>query len=76
VQESGDIVQTIREGRIVEDHIRAELGEIAAGSKPGRQDPREVTLFKSLGLAIEDLVAADLAYRRAKEAGRGVSVSF
>ena len=72
--ESGDIVQPIREGRIARDHVLAELGEVACGLRPGRRDAAEVTLFKSLGLAIEDLVAADLAFRRAKQAGRGVTV--
>ena len=64
----------MREGRFGADHVRAELGEIVSRRKPGRGNAREVTLFKSLGLAIEDLVAADLAYRRARQAGRGVNV--
>lgn len=72
--ESGDIVQGIREGFFQPDHIRAELGEIVAG-KPGRGSEEEITVFKSLGLAIEDLAAADLAYRAGKQAGRGVPVS-
>jgi alanine dehydrogenase len=76
LQESGDIVQPIREGRFGEEHVRAELGEVAAGTKPGRTDPAQVTLFKSLGLAIEDLVAADLAYRRARECGLGLQVEL
>jgi len=76
LQESGDIVQPIREGRFTADHLRAELGEIIAGSKPGRGTDSEVTLFKSLGQAIEDLVAAGLAYRRARDAGRGQRVEL
>jgi alanine dehydrogenase len=71
LQESGDIVQPIRQGLITAEHVAAELGEIVCGQKPGRRSDREVTLFKSLGQAIEDLVAADLAYRRARESGRG-----
>jgi alanine dehydrogenase len=71
LQEAGDVVQGIREGRFADDHIRGELGEIAAGSKPGRQSREEVTLFKSLGLAVEDVAAAGLAYRRAREKGLG-----
>jgi ornithine cyclodeaminase/alanine dehydrogenase-like protein (mu-crystallin family) len=73
--ESGDIVQGIREGFFQPDHIRAELGEVVSG-KPGRGSEDEITLFKSLGLAIEDLVAADLAWRAGKQAGRGLQVSL
>jgi len=72
--ESGDIVIPIREGLFAAEHVGAELGEIVAGTKPGRANDAEVTLFKSLGQAIEDLVAADLAYRRAQKLGRGVTV--
>ena len=43
----------------------AELGEVAAGLKPGRQCPDEITIFKSLGLAVEDVATADLIYRKA-----------
>ncbi len=74
LQESGDVVEAIREGRFGEDHIHAELGQIVSGQAPGRSEARQVTLFKSLGLAIEDLVAADLAYRRARATGRGTRV--
>jgi alanine dehydrogenase len=71
LQESGDIVQCIHEGRFGADHIRAELGEIAGGTKQGRRSADEITLFKSLGLAVEDVVAAGMAYRRAREKGLG-----
>jgi alanine dehydrogenase len=74
LKESGDVIQSIREGRFAEDHVRAELGEVINGSKPGRQSPQEVTLFKSLGLAIEDLTAADLVYGRARELARGIEL--
>jgi ornithine cyclodeaminase/alanine dehydrogenase-like protein (mu-crystallin family) len=57
LQESGDIIAA---GRIF-----AELGEVAAGSKAARQSAEEITLFKSLGLAVEDVVTADLVYQRA-----------
>jgi alanine dehydrogenase len=76
VRESGDILRAIAEGRITADHVRAEIGEIVAGVKPGRQLDADVTLFKSLGQAIEDLAAADLAYRRARDSGKGIRVEF
>jgi len=74
--ESGDIVQPIREGRFTVDHVCAELGEVVSGHQPGRRNQSEITLFKSLGQAIEDLVAADLAYRRARQSGRGMRVDL
>jgi alanine dehydrogenase len=76
LKESGDVIQSIREGRFTEDHVRAELGEVVNGTKPGRQSSTEVTLFKSLGLAIEDLTAAGLVYRRARELGRGIELAL
>jgi ornithine cyclodeaminase len=69
--EAGDIVIPMAEGRIGPDHIAGELGDVLAGRVAGRTSPREITLFKSLGLAIEDVAAADLAYRRAVAAGLG-----
>jgi ornithine cyclodeaminase/alanine dehydrogenase-like protein (mu-crystallin family) len=71
IVEAGDIVLGVSEGRFTEDHIRAELGEVADGRAPGRRSAKEVTIFKSLGLAVEDVAAADLAYRRARERGVG-----
>jgi alanine dehydrogenase len=76
LKESGDVIQSMREGRFGENHVRAELGEVINGSKPGRQSPEEVTLFKSLGLAIEDLTAADLVYRRARAESMGLEVTL
>ena len=62
---SGDIVMGIEEGLFTASHIVGELGELLDGRMEGRRSPRDVTIFKSLGLAVEDVVAADLAYRRA-----------
>jgi ornithine cyclodeaminase len=69
--EAGDIVLAIREGAVTSAHIAAEIGELAAGTAVGRTSAREVTLFKSLGMAVEDVAAAHLAYRRATERGLG-----
>ena len=69
--EAGDIVLAIREGAMTAGHIAGELGEVAAGSAPGRSSANDVTLFKSLGMAVEDVAAAHLAYRRATERGLG-----
>lgn len=75
-QESGDVVQGIREGRFPREHVRVELGDILAGREPGRTSEDEVTVFKSLGVAIEDVAAAAVAYRRAMEAGQGIQVEL
>ncbi|MBI1873620.1 MAG: ornithine cyclodeaminase family protein [Acidobacteria bacterium] len=64
--ESGDVVMGIAEGRFTASHISGELGEVVAGRVPGRLND-EMTIFKSLGMAVEDVVAADLAYRQARE---------
>jgi ornithine cyclodeaminase/alanine dehydrogenase-like protein (mu-crystallin family) len=63
--ESGDVVMAIKEGLFTAAHIIGELGELLEGTIEGRRTPRDVTIFKSLGSAVEDVVAADLAYRRA-----------
>lgn len=76
LNESGDYLVPAREGRIGPDHIRAELGELLTGARPGRTAPDEITLFKSLGLAVEDLAAARHVYRAAQERGAGVWVEF
>ena len=73
--ESGDVLQGIREGRFGEDHLRAELGHVVSG-RSGRPSDQSVTVFKSLGMAVEDLVAAHLAWRRARERGRGVEAGI
>jgi alanine dehydrogenase len=73
--ESGDVVMGIQEGRFGPDHIVAELGELVAGA-PGRRADTDVTIFKSLGMAVEDVTAAELAYRRATERGIGVELEL
>jgi ornithine cyclodeaminase len=74
--ESGDIVQGIGEGRFTPAHIRGELGAVVAGHAPVREQASDVVVFKSLGLAVEDVAVADLVYRRALEQRIGVDVSL
>jgi alanine dehydrogenase len=69
--EAGDIVIPMREGAFGAAHIAGELGQLAAAGVQGRQGDGQVTLFKSLGMAVEDVAAAHLAYRRAQERGLG-----
>ncbi len=75
-KEAGDYLLALAEGAIGRDHIRAELGEVLAGRAPGRASPEEITVFESLGIAVEDLYAAEYVLRRAEEEGRGEVVPF
>jgi len=63
--ESGDVVMDIQQGQFPASHLLGELGELLAGKVEGRRSPHDITIFKSLGLAVEDLMAADLVYRKA-----------
>ena len=64
LKEAGDLVQPIASGAIARDHVKAELADLAAGRHAGRRDATEITLFKSVGTALEDLCAARLVVRR------------
>ncbi len=76
LNEGGDFLMAKRDGAITDDHIRAEIGEIVAGRAPGRGAADEITLFKSLGLAIEDVASAEFVFRRAAKAKVGTWVEF
>ena len=74
--EAFDYRDALEAGAIGPDHIRGEIGEVLIGAAPGRQSPEELTVFRSLGLAVEDLAAAEYVVRRARESGAGVEVPF
>ncbi len=76
LNEGGDYGLAAADGSIGADHIKAELGEVLAGMHPGREHEDELTVFKSYGIGVEDLAAADLVVRRARERGVGVEVDF
>jgi ornithine cyclodeaminase/alanine dehydrogenase-like protein (mu-crystallin family) len=76
VNESGDYLIAVAEGAIGEEHIAAELGDVLVGTHPGRTSPEEITVFESLGIAVEDLFAAEYVVAQAREAGRGQAVAF
>ena len=76
VVESGDVVLGVKEGRFTESHIAGEIGEVVLGRAPSRTSADEVTIFKSLGMAVEDVVAADLVLRRAVEQGSGAELTL
>jgi ornithine cyclodeaminase/alanine dehydrogenase-like protein (mu-crystallin family) len=76
LEEAGDIVIPLREGVIDRAHVVAELAELVTGKRAGRTSERDITVFKSVGFALEDLAAAQLAYERARAKGIGVEVSL
>ena len=76
VVESGDVVMNIAAGLFDASHIRGEIGELVLGRVEGRKSPKNITVFKSLGMAVEDVVAADLVLRRAVETGAGTELTL
>lgn len=74
--ESGDLRVPLAEGVIGAGHVLAELGEVLAGRHPGRRSPEEITLYKSLGLAAQDVAAGFAAAKAADELGLGVHVPY
>jgi ornithine cyclodeaminase/alanine dehydrogenase-like protein (mu-crystallin family) len=74
--EAGDYLIPLAEGAIGPDHIQGELGEVLTGVRTGRKSRDEITLFKSLGLAVEDLAAAAVVSERAFASGVGTWVEF
>lgn len=74
--ETGDLLKPIQAGLISEAHIYAELGEIVMGRKTGRESGEEITVFKSVGVAVQDAMAAQLALENARKSGLGQEVDF
>ena len=76
LEEAGDILQPMRAGLFDESHIHAELGEIVLGRKPGRESDEEITCFKSVGIAVQDALAAKVALDNARKMNIGSEVEF
>ena len=74
--EAGDVQIPIEEGAMTADDIYGEIGEMITGAKPGRESNEEVTIFKSVGLSIQDISAAHYVYQRALEEGAGTEFAF
>lgn len=74
--EAGDLIQPMRQGKMGAEHIYAEVGEIILGRKPGRRSAEQVTFFKSVGVAVQDAAAAQLALRNAQVLGLGQRVEW
>lgn len=74
--EAGEYRLALSEGAIAPGHVVAELGEVLIGERPGRSGESALTVFRSLGIAVEDLAAAELAVARARAAGAGVEAEL
>ena len=74
--EAGDVVMNIAEKLFDASHLRGEIGELVLGRVGGRTSDSEITIFKSLGMAVEDVVSADLVFRRASETGAGTELTL
>jgi ornithine cyclodeaminase/alanine dehydrogenase-like protein (mu-crystallin family) len=76
LEEAGDLLIPLRDGVVDRAHIAAELAEVVTGRRAGRTRREEITVFKSVGFALEDLAAAQLAYERARAQGIGKEVNL
>jgi ornithine cyclodeaminase/alanine dehydrogenase-like protein (mu-crystallin family) len=74
--EAGDVLVPLHNGEVSSEVIFAEIGEVIAGHKPGRESDQEITLFKSVGIAIQDAATARLVYEKAKAIGIGKEVAI
>lgn len=73
---SSDLLEPIRDGVIRAEHVHTELGELVAGTKPARQSPDQITLYKSVGVAVQDAAAAALVIAAAREQSAGLDVEL
>ena len=76
LEEAGDLIQPMQAGLFDESHICGELGDVVLGRIPGRQSPDEITYFKSVGIAVQDAMAAQVALNNARKMNLGTEVDF
>jgi ornithine cyclodeaminase/alanine dehydrogenase len=76
LQEAGDLQEALKSGAIREQDIHADLGQVVSQAAPGRESDNEITLFKSVGTAIEDIATAAFAYQQALAAGVGTVIDL
>ena len=76
LDETGDLQVPIKEGLFKANAIHAELGQIISGEKAGRENDEEITIFKSVGLAVVDIIVAKYLYEKAVEQGMGNKIEF
>lgn len=76
LRDAGDLLIPMEEGALTPDHIVGEIGNVMLGKLGGRQSAEEITMFETVGIAVEDLAAAWLVYQQAREKGMGVEVEI
>jgi len=76
LEEAGDLIQPIQQGLISQEHLHTELGQVVRGHKSGRTSREQLTFFKSVGLAVQDVAAAQLALQNASESGLGQRIDW
>jgi ornithine cyclodeaminase/alanine dehydrogenase-like protein (mu-crystallin family) len=76
LREAGDFIIPKNEGALDDTHIKGELGDVLAGTIRGRQSEDEITLFKAVGLAMQDLASANYVFEKARKTGTGVEVEI
>ena len=76
LEEAGDLIIPLRDGTISQDHVVGELGEVVAGKVSGRTSRDEITFFKSVGNAVQDMAVASAAFKGAKEKGLGQEINL
>jgi ornithine cyclodeaminase len=73
---SNDLLEPIRDGIITASHVHAELGELLAGTRPGRSSAEQITLYKSVGVAVQDAAAAGLVITAARDRAIGAHLTL
>jgi ornithine cyclodeaminase len=73
---SSDIAMAIAEGAMTREHVHAELGELVSGTRPGRENAAQITLYKSVGVAVQDAAAAAMVLEAARRGGLGRTVDL
>ena len=76
LRQGAEVLHAIEAGLIGEDHVLGEIGQVMSGALPGRLSPADVTIYKSLGAIVQDLVSGWFVYRRARETGAGAMAAF
>lgn len=74
--EAGDLIIPLNAGEITREHVSTELGEVIAGRKPGRTDPNDITFFKSVGVSVQDAMAARVVLRDGPALGLGTAIEL
>lgn len=75
-EEAGDLIRPLKNGLIQEEHIQGEIGQLAAGTIPGRKDSQDITFFKSVGVAVQDVSVARLILSAASDLGLGTDIEL